>query len=307
MLAATLSAMLITSLVLLVVLMVAYLAIYFSLPVVAIGGPKDPEMETIHELAVAHDIEWVYGKRDGRRVKPSTADKVTNVRPRPRQVWIECRPEGGFPWWMRPFVRIIDHHPPDLRSHAPAWLYWWASSLGQFCHRFGIRTTKQLRTVAAADHAPLEAMTGKLDRWWLGKFRVTAEDALNWDIRATVKLRKIPEDQVRAEVRKWRDWIAGTEPVEHEGHVIYVFEGHFEHFWRFLCLRTAFLAEGVPGATYLDITHEGEPATKVHVIGASRGLLKLFKSREIFKPFDIIRIHCIQRRYAIGVGQRTTT
>jgi len=131
---------------------------------VIVHGAMDPEMAAISSLAKEAGIPLVAGLCDGKPVHPGNAYRVDGfseqIDPSRRVIAIECDgpavsslPEGRI-------ARIDHHRPGDPGFGAPPERYWEASSVGQFCHLFGIEPTEELRHVAAADHCLSAAYKG---------------------------------------------------------------------------------------------------------------------------------------------------
>ena len=122
-------------------------------------GGLDTEMREIARILEDSDYLVEYAKIGEHRVQRSEAYSATHPKPKPFDVWVECRPEGYTKAELYSLgVDLVDHHQRgDFGYSMSPKQYWEASSLGQICGRLGVERTKRLNYIAAADHCLLAA------------------------------------------------------------------------------------------------------------------------------------------------------
>lgn len=123
-------------------------------------GASDPEMDCIQGILKEKAIPYIHAKVRGKRVLPVNAYKATDEGIHPAKDEITVNVECAVPGYK--FDITCDHHNPgDPGFDKTPEQFWEGSSLGQVCNLLNIEPTKEMLLVAAGDHCPFYAYSGR--------------------------------------------------------------------------------------------------------------------------------------------------
>ncbi|NTW75308.1 MAG: hypothetical protein HGB34_00160 [Candidatus Moranbacteria bacterium] len=172
-----------------------------------IFGGQDPEEQAARRIAREAGCALATAvTADGKKVHAGNAYQATgymvdegDLAGVTGAVVFECTPAVAG---ELPIIARCDHHNPgDPGYGLPAAEYWQASSLGQLCTVLGVEPTDELRIIAAGDHCPADAYTGRcpgVDPVAFGDFRLVGKVAFYATNPRTAE--KADLDKIRAAI-----------------------------------------------------------------------------------------------------------